>query len=430
VSARLLAAAGVLSVCVAAWAAGGDWTGRVGAHLALYGLAFAAYLVALRDAPALSARGVRLALAVALAWRAALCLAPPLLSDDVYRSVWEGRIQLQGGNPYDWRDRPDSPRWTGLRDEVWTRMNHRGYTAIYPPFWQLAAAGVSAAADSVTALKAFLVLCEALTLWALLALLRRRGLPAGRLLTLAWSPLALVEIAGGGHAEALGMLLMTSALLALEQGRATPSAVLVALGLQTKLLPGLVALAWAHRYRPRAALTALVGAGVVLLPYVGAGRDLFRSLAAYARHWRFNETLHAPLAAALGPFAASGFGALATAAVALALARRRVEPAGAALVVVVSFLLLAPSVFPWYALWLLPLLTLRDAPAALLFTGTVGFAYLVYPGWRSGEAWQVSWGIRALEYLPCLLVALGGFARRSARAGTARAWLVTAFSSS
>jgi hypothetical protein len=429
-SARLLAAAGVLSACVAAWAAGGDWTGRVGAHLALYGLAFAAYLVGLHDAPALSARGVRLALVVALVWRAALCLAPPLLSDDVYRSVWEGRIQLQGGNPYAWPDRPDSPRWTVLRDEVWARMNHRGYPAIYPPFWQLAAAAVSAVHDSVAAFKVFLVFCEGLTLWALLALLRRRGLPAGRLLTLAWSPLALVEIAGGGHAEALGMLLMTAALLALEQRRVTPSAVLVGLGLQTKLLPGLVAVAWARRYPPRAVLTALLAAGVVLLPYLGAGGDLFRSLAAYASHWRFNETLHAPLAAWLGPFVASGVGALATAAVALVVARRRVESAGAALVVVVCFLLLAPSVFPWYALWLLPLLTLRDAPAALLFTGTVGFAYLVYPGWQSGEAWQVSWGVRALEYLPCLLVALAGFARRAGRAGNARSWLVTAFSSS
>ena len=102
----------------------------------------------------------------------------------------------------------------------------------------------------------------------------------------------------------------------------------------------------------------------------------------------------------------------------------------AILVLVTSFLLLAPSVFPWYALWLLPLLTLRDSPAALLFTGTVGLAYLVYPAWRSGETWQVSWGVRALEYLPCLLVALVGFARRVARGGTARAWLVTAFSSS
>ena len=230
--------------------------------------------------------------------------------------------------------------------------------------------------------------------------------------------------------EVLGMLLMTAALAALEQGHATLSAVLAGLGMQVKLLPGLIALAWSRRYRAPAALAASLAATVVLLPYRDAGRGLIRSLLAYASHWRFNETLHAPLAALLGPLVASGVGTLAVAGAALVLAWRRVEPAGAALVVVALFVLLAPSVFPWYALWLLPLLTLRDAPAALLFPGTVGLAYLVDPEWQSGERGQVGWGIRALEYLPCLLVALVCWARRVPRAERTHAWPATASSSS
>src|SRR6185503_341554 len=133
-TARLLAAAVVLSVCTVAWAATGDQTGRIAPHLALYGAAFAAYRAALDASACLSRRGLRLALCAAFLWRAVLVGAPPLLSDDVYRSVWEGRIQLQGGNPYAWRDRPASARWESLRDEVWARMNHKDYTAIYPPF--------------------------------------------------------------------------------------------------------------------------------------------------------------------------------------------------------------------------------------------------------------------------------------------------------
>jgi hypothetical protein len=74
-------------------------------------------------------------------------------------------------------------------------------------------------------------------------------------------------------------------------------------------------------------------------------------------------------------------------------------------VVVAASLLLAANVLPWYALWLLPFLVLGDAPAVLLFTGTVALAYLAYPEWRSGESWYLSWGVRALEYGPCALVA-------------------------
>jgi hypothetical protein len=97
------------------------------------------------------------------------------------------------------------------------------------------------------------------------------------------------------------------------------------------------------------------------------------------------------------------------------LAWRRVEPAAAATAVVVASLLLAPNVLPWYALWLLPLLVLRDEPAALLFTGTVSLAYVVYPGWQSGEPWALGWGWRALAYGPCLLVAALQLAERRRR---------------
>jgi hypothetical protein len=61
-------------------------------------------------------------------------------------------------------------------------------------------------------------------------------------------------------------------------------------------------------------------------------------------------------------------------------------------------------VLPWYAVWFLPLLVLRDEPAVLLFTGTVSVAYLAYPEYQSGDRWSIGWGMRTLEYAPCALV--------------------------
>jgi hypothetical protein len=101
-------------------------------------------------------------------------------------------------------------------------------------------------------------------------------------------------------------------------------------------------------------------------------------------------------------------------ALALGLAVARVEPVAAGLATTVGLLILAPSVFPWYALWLLPWLVLRESAGALLFTGTVGLAYLVYPDWRAGGAWQVGWPLRALEYGPCLAVGAVSLLRRPA----------------
>ena len=417
---RWLVAAGlVLTACVLAWAFGPLPPKRIGPHLALFGAAFAAYLVALSASRGLSRRGLLLCLGVAVLWRAVLVAAPPLLSNDINRYVWEGRVQVHGGNPYRWSDRPESPRWLPLRDTVYEGLNHRDYTAVYPPLFVLATRAVVAVHDSFTAMKAFLVACELATIGALALVLRRRRLPLERLLVLAWSPLALVEIAGSGHNEAFGMLWMVLALLALDADRPLLSALAASAGFLTKYLPGLVAAAWARRYRWWHVLAggALVAALVAVYLDPGSKKTMLLSLSKYAQFWRFNETLFTPLAALLGSHAAAvRAGALLTLALALVLAWRRTEPVAAATAVVVASLLLAPNVLPWYTLWLLPLVVVRDEPAALLFTGTVSLAYVVYPDWQSGEPWKLGWHWRALEYGPCALVAARQWAdRRTAR---------------
>jgi hypothetical protein len=411
-----LALAGLaLSAVVLAWAMGPPPTSAIARHLGLYGAAFAAYLVALVASRGLSGRGLLAALVLALVWRAVLIPVPPLLSDDVNRYVWEGRVQLHGGNPYRWDDRPDAPRWIGLRDSVWDGVNHKEYTAVYPPLFILATRGVVALHDSITAMKAFLVLCEVATGAVLLAILRRRRHPLERLLVLAWSPLALVEIAGSGHNEAFSMLWLVLALSALEADRPFLSALAVGAGFMSKFLPGLVAAGWARRYRVWHVATAAVISLSLVVPFLSGRRTLLLSLSKYSRFWTFNETLFAPLAALLGHGGAVRAGALLAAALALALAWRRTEPVAAATAVVAASLLLSPNVLPWYALWLVPLLVLRDEPPALLFTGTVALAYLVYPRWQSGERWWLAWHWRALEYLPVLLVAVWTWRSRTTR---------------
>ena len=59
--------------------------------------------------------------------------APPLLSSDIYRYVWDGRVQRAGINPY--RYLPDAPQLAFLRDPaVFPNINRAEYApTIYPP---------------------------------------------------------------------------------------------------------------------------------------------------------------------------------------------------------------------------------------------------------------------------------------------------------
>lgn len=411
-------AGAVLTAAVASWAWNDLPPQRIGPFLAEWGLAFAAYVVALVVARrGLPPRVLAAALGAALLWRLVLVFGPPLLSDDIHRYVWEGRVQNHGGNPYVYAQRPEAERWEPLRDETWEHVNHKSLAAIYPPLFQLLARAAVAVSDSVTSLKLLALAGELVALAALGFALRARGLPLARLLVLAWSPLAIVEIAGSGHNDALGLACVAVALAALDRNHRAFAGLAVGAGVAVKILPGVLAAAWVRRFRARDVALAVLVVGLATLPFVDAGQQMFMSLDKYSRYWRFNESLFAPLADLVFDHqGAVRAGAVATLLLALVLGWRRVDTAAAGLVVVAAWLLLGPNVLPWYALWLLPFLVLRLEPGTLLFTGTVALAYLVYPEWQSGERWSVSWGVRALEYAPCLVVALLGRLRDAGEA--------------
>src|SRR5256714_14955268 len=74
-----------------------------------------------------------LGLIFAALFRLSILFAPPYLSDDIYRYIWDGRVQAAGINPY--RYVPADSALAQLRDgEIYPRINRKDYArTIYPP---------------------------------------------------------------------------------------------------------------------------------------------------------------------------------------------------------------------------------------------------------------------------------------------------------
>src|SRR5215469_5685831 len=89
--------------------------------------------VALTWRGSLSRRALIGVFAVAALMRLVVLLAPPYLSDDINRYVWDGRVQGAGISPY--RYIPADPHLAALRDEtVFPKINRADYApTIYPP---------------------------------------------------------------------------------------------------------------------------------------------------------------------------------------------------------------------------------------------------------------------------------------------------------
>ncbi len=153
--------------------------------------------------------------------RAMTLAAPPLLSSDIYRYVWDGRVQLAGINPY--RYMPDGIRTLQfLRDDaVYPHINRARLCARRfirrPP--QMVFALAAAVTPGVFGMKLMMLLFDALAIAALWRLLRIAGRNPAELLIYAWLPLPVWEFAGNAHIDAVAAGLLALALLVSVRGR-------------------------------------------------------------------------------------------------------------------------------------------------------------------------------------------------------------------
>jgi len=253
--------------------------------VAILGVSAAVYLLAValvlrRSAPN---HAVWLVLLVAAAMRLPLVFSPPFLSTDVFRYVWDGRVQAAGINPY--RYLPADPALQSLRDTtVYPNIARAEYApTIYPPFAQVVFAAIARVWSSVTAVKLVMVGFEGAAMVCLLHLLAAAGRPPERLLIYAWNPLPVWAFAGNGHIDAVAVGLVSAALLLRVRGRGGWAGVALGAAVATKFLPAVIAPAlWRRgggwRLAASAGLTVL---GLYAL-YIGVGWKVFGFLSGYS----------------------------------------------------------------------------------------------------------------------------------------------------
>lgn len=387
------------------------------AFLALYGAAFACYSAAISALARLRGRRAVLAVGVGAALcRLALLPAAPTLSTDAYRYVWDARVASAGIDPY--TAAPTDPELARLRETtIFPRLNHPTWATVYPPGAQLFFRAVYAVApDSVRAMKAAVGLAEIAALMTLASLLRALGLPLVQLAIYAWNPLVLVEIWGSGHLDALVLLAVVAAARLAVAGRVTMAAAALGLGTLGKLYPAILLplLFEGVVVGPLVAFALVVVAGYALLAPLGIGG--LGSLSRYVSTEYFNPGLVRTLVdepavtmIALGLW------------VVIAGLRRGGTLIDRIVVLVAGSIVLSPNVFPWYALWLVPFLSIRPSVAGVAFTGTLALAYAFF----LHEPWAIPTWARVAEFLP-LAIGLAWAARRMRAPGaTAPAYLTS-----
>ena len=216
-------------------------------------------------------RALWLILGLAIVLRGYVLLFDPLLSSDIYRYVWDGRVQAAGINPY--RYFPADEALAFLRDGTIFPHINRADTAvtIYPPVAQFFFLIVTRIGESVTVMRLALVGCEAVTVTMIALLLRRMNRPVTRVTAYLWHPLPLWEVANSGHVDALMVALMLLGLWIALAGHALRGAVLVAFSV---LVKPYVAPVLAGIWRPwdlKMPLVVIATVALCYFPYLSVG---------------------------------------------------------------------------------------------------------------------------------------------------------------
>ena len=385
--------------------------------------AFAFYLVAVARLGRQPQGSARFVLLAALVFRLTMWWSPPTLSDDIYRYIWDGRVQLAGINPYQYA--PAAPEVAHLRDALHAKINHPEIPTVYPPLSQLFFRLVGAVQPGVGAVKLALILVECGLLLLLVRILEQRRMDRRRVLFYAWNPLPLVEVAGSGHVDALGVFLLFLGLYWLAAERRVAASWALAGAFLSKLVPLLVLPVfwrqmgrgvdggWRRWFGPsgRWALLwfAALGAAGFLL-FAGAGSQLFAGLQTYVLKWRFNDVIFSLVYEQLkrpnwewddrALMQGKQILAAVLALVVLWATLRRADAYGAVFVIMGAYMLLTPTLHPWYLLWILPFLPLFPHPAWIALSGGIFLAYQVLIGYSKYGTWEEAAWVRWAEFVP------------------------------
>ncbi|HEY4463167.1 MAG TPA: glycosyltransferase family 87 protein [Streptosporangiaceae bacterium] len=329
---------------------------------------------------------------------------PPQSSDDMYRYMWDGRVQAAGIDPYAYV--PSAPQLAHLRDPfLWhagalhcvapgtpvpgqagltltpgcTRINRPTVPTIYPPVAEayfLALHYVTPVKAGSTPIQAAGAACAILVTVLLLSALRSMGRNVRLAALWAWCPTVALEAGNSAHVDVLAVAITAVALLVLARpngGRrgAVTGGVLLGLAIATKMTPVLVGPAVLRR-RWRDVVLATGGAvAVVYVPHVLAvGSKVVGFLPGYLQENGYNSGVRFGLIGLLvSGRLATVIAVLVLAGTALAVLRFSDpdRPWRGAVVMTGTALAVTTPSYQWYAILLVMLVVLDGHPEWLAF---------------------------------------------------------------
>ncbi|MEL6559703.1 MAG: hypothetical protein AAFQ94_16040 [Bacteroidota bacterium] len=354
---------------------------------------------------------------VGLTARVILLLSLPVLSDDYFRFIWDGRLLNAGINPFE--SLPEAflnQQIPGIDQELFQNLNSTEYFTIYPPlnqllFWFSVWVFPDSLIGAVTVMRVFIMAADIGNFFIIRKLASARKVSPEVAFIYFLNPLVILEFTGNLHFESVMIFFILLSVFFLERNGVIKGATAVAMAILAKLLPIMYmpALLKYLSFKKAFLYYALTGIIVILafVPLISLEflQGLTSSLDLYFRKFEFNASFYF-IFRAIG-FAITGYNEIARIGPILGILtiiciviylikvdRKNTPLAEIFLMIHLFYLLFATTVHPWYITTILALSATSKYRFAVVWSG---FIFLTYVGYNASGFELPNW-VLFLEY--------------------------------
>lgn len=332
----------------------------------------------------------------------------PIGSDDIYRYMWDGKVQSHGINPYLYA--PNDAALSKLHSELLpAKMNFIDMKTIYFPLSQwLFYIGYSISGESVWGYKLILFFSEILTFVSIYLLIAHLKIKSKYYLFYVLSPLPIIHFAIDAHLDALGFPLILFSLLLYLKEKKILSAILLGLSLSIKpiglvLIPIFFLKEKGIINKIKIVLVPVIVFSIQFIPYI-INTNPFEAFLIYTRNWIFNGFIFD----LLNLYFMNNQTTRMICGIMMGISLINLYSSKKYFIdkiyfAVLLMMIFSPVVHPWYIGWLAILIPLARKWSGIYFTAMSSLTSFTVMNYQLNGIWKEYWLVLILEYIPVFI---------------------------